>query len=59
MMSNWFCADCDRIMSDYREVGYDGPAENDELVYRPGHTIPPEWIVLCRECAEKRGLSDD
>jgi hypothetical protein len=59
MVSNWFCADCDRIMSDYGEVGYDGPAEYGEPVDLPCDSFPLEWIVLCQECAKKRGVNDE
>ena len=58
MISNWFCCDCDRNMSDYGEVGYDGPADHGDQVELPCDDFPLEWIVLCKECAEKRGLTE-
>ena len=59
MISNWFCADCNKVIYHYCGVGYDGPAENGEPVDVPCGDFPQEWIVLCRECAEKRGLTDE
>lgn len=54
MSTRLVCARCAKSMTDYREVGYDGPAGQG----RPdpdNQACSPlmDWIVLCASCAQQ------
>jgi hypothetical protein len=51
-VSNWFCTRCRKVMSDYREVGYDGPLHPERPVNDASNAA---WQVLCRRCAKETG----
>ena len=60
MESNWECNGCGKILSDYvDEVGYDGPADaKGNPMPEDDHCNPfMRWVVLCKECAEARGIT--
>lgn len=45
------CTACGKVMSSYREVGYEGPTPGsgvDASCWMPGM----EWLVLCQRCAD-------
>lgn len=46
-VANWVCTCCGKVMSDYAEVGYDGPKDRDCEECHPFLA----WEVQCRECA--------
>jgi len=61
MTSNWYCSECDKVMSNWNEAGYYGPTDSE------GNPAPEieesypfsSWVVLCKECAKKRGVTDE
>jgi len=56
-MSNFYCTTCKKVMSSYREVGYEGLDPESGIVeecWMPGM----EWLVLCHRCADERNLSE-
>ena len=56
MISHWFCSHCGKIMNDYRQVGYEGAADENDV---PDESECAEdwwftnWVVLCKECYDK------
>ena len=40
------CDRCGKQMTDYSEVGYDGPFERDDDACHPFMA----WLLLCRNC---------
>ena len=60
-MSAARCSECECDLSDYGDVGYDGPASTagGRLVPNPDNTdCSPvmAWLKLCRDCAARYGL---
>lgn len=51
-VSNWACSCCGKVMSDYREVGFEGPPTDHDnpTCFLPGMA----WLVLCHECERRK-----
>ena len=52
-VSNWSCTGCGRILNDYADVAYDGPARKGRPDPQNTDCSPfQEWATLCRTCAQ-------
>ena len=49
-VTNWACSDCGKVMSNYDDVGYEGPEDENDVICSPFQA----WKVLCIECASKQ-----
>ena len=47
-MTNFACTRCDKVMSNYGEVGYDGPTDPSSTECTPFI----DWMTLCSPCYE-------